>query len=467
VAERRPSLQAAVVLIVVAVAALPVPYVALIGALGDSRDERVRRAVADAAAEVAEAVRAGHVEGVEGPARRHHLRVRVVDARGALLGDADHDERGAPSLGVPSLGTAAAPRVDELEARRGPLGTRPEVREACEHGAARSTGLHFGGQLLVSEALVRVDAPQGAVVVHAQKSAARSVQRLADVERPLLTLVAFVLASGLLLALWLVRRIVGPLARLRAAVRARAAEPRLAASPIVLPAPPEIADVVLAFNTLLEALATQRRDSERSLEGLAHELKTPLAALRAAVELQPDERLAASVTASIRRIDGTVGQLLELARAEAGLPAEPRERVDAGALARGVVASFVDEGCAPGVRVAVEAEEAFVQAAPLALGGALHNLLDNAASFARGEVAVRVAAEGGAVVIEVRDDGPGIAAEDLPRIFDRFFTRRAGRGGTGLGLSLVRAVAEAHGGRAEAASVAGQGARLWMTLPGG
>jgi signal transduction histidine kinase len=462
VAERRPSLQAAVVVIVVAVAALPVPYVALVGALGERRDEGVRRAVDAASAEAEAAVRAGRAEGVEALARRHRLRVRVLDERGEVLRDADHDERGATSLGLPSIGAAAAPRVDELEARRGPLAARPEVREALEHGAWRSSAVHFGGRLLVCESLVRVPSPAGGALVYTQKSAARSVQRLADVERPLLTLVGFVLASGLLLALWLVRRIVGPLSRLRAAVMARAAEPRLGA-PLALAAPPEIADVVAAFNALLDALAAQRRDHERSLEGLAHELKSPLAALRAAADAHPDARVAASVDASIRRIDGTVAQLLELARAEAGLPAEPRARVGAAALARNVVEAFAEERPAPPIRVVIEAEDACVEAAPGALGGALRNLLDNAASFARGEVRVRVAADDASVTVEVRDDGPGIAAEDLPRIFDRFFTRRAGRGGTGLGLALVRAVAEAHGGRAEA--VAGEGAALRLILP--
>jgi two-component system sensor histidine kinase ChvG len=98
----------------------------------------------------------------------------------------------------------------------------------------------------------------------------------------------------------------------------------------------------------------------------------------------------------------------------------------------------------------------------------LGNLLDNAASFAVSSVSVAVSAEGGRVAFAVEDDGPGIPPEHLPRVFDRFFTWRPGerRGAhTGLGLSLVRALAEAGGGSVEASSPAAGGARFVLSLP--
>jgi signal transduction histidine kinase len=92
------------------------------------------------------------------------------------------------------------------------------------------------------------------------------------------------------------------------------------------------------------------------------------------------------------------------------------------------------------------------------LSAAVRNLLENAASFAGqgGRVQVRLRREPRQLLLEVEDSGPGIARDDLPRVFDRFFTRR--EGGTGLGLALVRAVVEAHDGLVEARSEPGRGA---------
>jgi len=99
------------------------------------------------------------------------------------------------------------------------------------------------------------------------------------------------------------------------------------------------------------------------------------------------------------------------------------------------------------------------------LEAALRNLLDNAASFARSEVRVSLTVGDQRIEIRVSDDGPGIAEADLPRLFDRFFTTRKDRQGTGLGLSLTRAVIEAHGGRVTALPPAGTGATFLVTLP--
>ena len=103
---------------------------------------------------------------------------------------------------------------------------------------------------------------------------------------------------------------------------------------------------------------------------------------------------------------------------------------------------------------------------------ALRNLIDNAAAFAAGQVQVAVRQSGPRIVVEVDDDGPGVAAEDAGRVFDRFFTRpRAGaeqpgaRSGTGLGLALVHAVAVAHGGTVELGESAWAGARFTLELP--
>jgi two-component system sensor histidine kinase ChvG len=95
----------------------------------------------------------------------------------------------------------------------------------------------------------------------------------------------------------------------------------------------------------------------------------------------------------------------------------------------------------------------------------LRNLLDNALSFARTRVCIEVGRAGDEAEVVVSDDGPGIAPEDMPRVFDRFFTTRGDRRGTGLGLSLARAVVEAHGGTIRAESPPQGGARFVVRLP--
>ncbi len=115
----------------------------------------------------------------------------------------------------------------------------------------------------------------------------------------------------------------------------------------------------------------------------------------------------------------------------------------------------------------LDAEPCLVRAAPARLDRAIANLLDNACKWnpppPAGPVEVRV--RDGA--LEVRDHGPGIAAEDLPRVFDRFYRAPGARArpGSGLGLAIVRQMAEAHGGAVHAANDPGGGARLTLELP--
>jgi signal transduction histidine kinase len=120
-----------------------------------------------------------------------------------------------------------------------------------------------------------------------------------------------------------------------------------------------------------------------------------------------------------------------------------------------------------------DAGELAVQGVPHRIDALVRELLENAASFAgqEGHVRVRTFARDGDVVLEVTDDGPGIREEDVPRVFTRFFTTRAGppggkgKRGTGLGLALVRAVAEAHGGEVTVRSTLGEGATFSLRVP--
>lgn len=274
---------------------------------------------------------------------------------------------------------------------------------------------------------------------------------------------------GCALAWWMGRRMVGPVEDLQREVlrRAQLALPR---AELVLEREDEVGELARAFNVLLTALADRTRANEAFLADLAHEMKNPIAAIRAAAEILPttdvqrSSALAEMIMTSTQRLDALVTSLLALARAEAGLPDEVREVIDLVPLLDGLVAStkadaryaavtFQVISAAEGMRVAVAAR----------FESALRNLIDNAVQFsgANGRVTIVLRREAGRAIFTIEDSGPGIPAQDLPRIFDRFFTTRAT--GSGLGLALARAIFEAHGGSLTASSP--KGALFTGTLP--
>lgn len=487
VARRRGSLRRRAYAVVLAVVAAPVVLIFAAQLL----DADEARRMAEAAARGAEAARAAAAKdgypaaigaAVDAAARRERVRVRLIDGEGRVLEDSDHEPATSvrDRLGDLFFGPEGAPSLRAHEAEAPPLLDRPGVRRALAEGRSEGCERAMGGKLLVCEVAIRVGSasasPAGARLVLAQKSSPRAIRALYDVRWPVLKLTFYVLLAGLALATWLARRIVRPVEQLRAEVLARAASP-LSSDPIPTPpAPGEIGDLAGAFNALLAAIAERSRQNHAFMADLAHELKSPVAAVRAAAEVMGEDgpvdaaraaRLRRVLAESGRRLDALVTQFLELARAEAGLPNEERTRLDLAELARGLVDALREDERRAGVRFELDAEPAPALVVAGRLEAALRNVLDNAASFAGegGAVRVRVRAEGGACAIEVSDTGPGIAPEILPRVFDRFFTDRPGGEGTGLGLALAKAIVEAHGGTITAASPPGSGAVFTIRLP--
>jgi signal transduction histidine kinase len=208
----------------------------------------------------------------------------------------------------------------------------------------------------------------------------------------------------------------------------------------------------------------------------SHELRTPLALLRTELEIalrhprSAEEFRAAieSAAEETQRLTDLAEDLLLIATLERG-PAPLRlERVSAPDLLARMVDRFGSELARQGRELLVDPDGVdIVTADRQELERALVNLVDNAVRYGRGTVEIAAHHAGSSVELHVRDDGPGVPPDYLPRAFERFSrpdTARAG-GGTGLGLAIVRSIAQAHGGTAHAANRDAGGADVWLTLP--
>jgi two-component system sensor histidine kinase MprB len=236
----------------------------------------------------------------------------------------------------------------------------------------------------------------------------------------------------------------------------------------------ELARMARSFNTMLAALDGARVAQRQLVADASHELRTPLTAVRTSIEalarapgaVPEAERVAVLATAQVQLEDLSVlvGDLVDLAR-----PAEPTAGEEVEEVRLDLLVGEAVERArrhAPGTTFRLDARESLVSGVPSRLHRAVANLLDNAVKHGGADGVVEVEVDGGEV--QVRDHGPGIAAEDLPHVFDRFYRARGARGlpGAGLGLAIVRQVAEAHGGSVRAEAVAaGGGARLVLSLP--
>jgi two-component system sensor histidine kinase MprB len=236
--------------------------------------------------------------------------------------------------------------------------------------------------------------------------------------------------------------------------------------------PDELGRLRRTFNRLLEALESSRHAQSRLVLDASHELRTPLTSLRTNLEvirrvdeLSDEDRsvLVDDVLVQLQELTDIVGDLAELARGDqAPVPAEPL-RLDL--LVRDAVVVANTHGRADDVSFEVEAEPCWVDAHADRLARAVGNLLDNARKWSPPGQPVTVECADGTVV--VRDRGPGIAEDDLPRIFDRFYRSPAARGlpGSGLGLAIVAQVVKTEGGTVTAENDPAGGARMTMRLP--
>jgi signal transduction histidine kinase len=260
-----------------------------------------------------------------------------------------------------------------------------------------------------------------------------------------LILQTIVLFGIIMLAIWAVlRRIARPLAALTGRVKAFA-RTRDPAGQVEPEGPDDIRRLIAAHNAMEARIAAMLDEKDVMLGAIGHDLKTPLAALRVRIESVEDEAERGKMAAGIEDIVRTLDDILSLARV--GRASDPPERTELAALAASVVEEFEDMGqpveLADGPRVVAPVHVTWAKRA-------LRNLVSNAGRYGGG-AHVAVSKDGGDAVITVTDGGPGIPADRLETITEPFVRGEASRnretGGAGLGLTLARAIAEAHGGR--------------------
>jgi two-component system, OmpR family, sensor histidine kinase MprB len=231
----------------------------------------------------------------------------------------------------------------------------------------------------------------------------------------------------------------------------------------------ELGRLAESFNSMLGALEESNKRQRQLVSDASHELRTPLTSLRTNIEVlardqsmnaEDREQLLHDVVAELTEMTSLITELVELARGDAQPPEMEEVRLDL------LVGDLLDRARrnAPHVEFDAQLDETTVHGAAPTIERAVWNLLDNAAKWSPEGSRVDVKVADGEVV--VRDHGPGIDEDDLPKVFDRFYRAPAARGrpGSGLGLAIVRQVAEAHGGRVVAERAEGGGTLMRVSF---
>lgn len=338
------------------------------------------------------------------------------------------------------------------------------------------SGTPFAGQVQVgadSYILTAVPVPRvgGAVVLLAP---AAPVQRSLSLSRRYLWLAgAGTLLLGTGFALMLARSLLRPVIAIeRATVQIARGD---FSTRVLVESHDEIGQLAQSVNSMTAQLDAYEKRRREFLANVAHELRTPLSYIRGysqavAEGLVPDterDRYLRIVQEESVRLGRLVDDLMDMAQMEEGQLSFDFLPLDLRAVVNQAVESVQPRAAGKGITLSVEMPDRFPQ--PLADGGRVHqvvmNLLDNALRHTPegGSVQVAIRRVEGGVRVSVSDSGPGIPADDLPLVFERFHKRHSE--GRGLGLAIVRSIIRAHGGEAGVESAPGEGATFWFKLP--
>jgi two-component system sensor histidine kinase MprB len=359
--------------------------------------------------------------------------------------------------GVPLAPPGVRPRL--------PVDTRARAIARQGRGEDLSDTLVNGTSLRV---LTRGVAGGGAIQV---------ARPLTEVQRQLkgvLLVLALVSAGGVALAAGLgaviARTALAPIARFTSRTEAVAADPDASRRMEVGQADDELSRLARTFNATLDELERSVEAQRQLVADASHELRTPIASLRANIQtLEEADRLPAEERDALRsdivdeldELTALVADVVELARGAKATSALDDVRVDE------LVAAVVDrvrsrtDGA---LEVRDELEPTLVLGDAERIQRAVSNLLENAVKWSPGGGSIDVTLRAG--TLAVRDRGPGFASDDLPHVFERFYRADRARGmpGSGLGLAIVKQAAEAHGGRVEAANAPGGGAMVRLSF---
>ncbi|OWP62213.1 two-component sensor histidine kinase [Hymenobacter amundsenii] len=380
--------------------------------------------------------------------------------------------------------TVAMAPVHDLLAGRQPLplyGTDP--RHPARPRPFSVAPLHNRGGGVHCYLYITLDGPAAA---SSEPAALRQNHLLGVLLRTLLVAGAGVLVVGLLLISLLTRdvqRLVAVVRRLQAgdySARARG-----------IGANDELSELATAFNAMsvrteqaLDELRTTDALRRELVANISHDLRTPLASIEGYTEtillrqhlLAPAEQqqYLETILKNTHSLKRLISELFELSKLEAHQTVPQPEPFSLPELVHDVVQQLKPSAQTQAVTLRVDPTPAalpFAYADVGLLERVLQNLLDNALRYtpAGGAVSVQVTPTAGRLALQVRDTGPGIAAPDLPRLFDRFYhsdqVRRKSRGGSGLGLAIARKIVELHGGELTVSSTQGQGACFTFSVP--
>jgi two-component system sensor histidine kinase MprB len=388
-----------------------------------------------------------------GPLGQPGVTVQCLDAAGQVKGI------GPPGVPVSSPGVDLSARASAPD--RGPGGG--------DHGPGTGGPVELWTQRFGTQAYRVVAVPRpGGGEIRIGRSLAETDRVMGSVRnRSILVGLVIILlaaAAGVLVA----RRTTRPVRQLTDAAEEIAASGRLD-----IPVPPagrdEIGRLARAFASMLGALTRSREQQQRLVQDAGHELRTPLTSLRANIDTlrrypdldpAPRKELLADLDSELRELSGLMDELVALAVDR--YDDEPEQTVALDQLAERAAERARRRS---GRAIVVDAEPAPVVGRPQQLLRAVGNLLDNATKFSPDATPIELTVRPGR--LEVRDHGPGIAADDLPLVFDRFHRALDARSlpGSGLGLAIVRQIVEDGGGTVAAANHPGGGAVFTIRLP--
>jgi signal transduction histidine kinase len=306
---------------------------------------------------------------------------------------------------------------------------------------------------------------------------ASQVAFLNSVNRALAIAVVSAVVAAVFLTIMLSRRVLRPIEGLQTAARSVGQGNLEYRVPVR--SNDEIGELALAFNTMAEALAQQEQLKQQLVSDVAHELRTPLSNIRGYLEAIQDGLAAAdpktidSLHEEALLLTRLVEDLQELALAESGqLHLEPKAVDLGGIVERTLTALFPtihEKNLSVSTNVPHRLPDIVVD--PARIGQVLRNLLTNAIAYSPpgGRIEVSIVPNGRSIEVRVSDTGPGIEAEHIPLVFERFYrvdmSRTRLTGGAGLGLAIVKQLVHAHGGEVGVFSTLGQGSTFWFSIP--